>query len=346
MAGDKRMNLQVRWRSIAVAVTATLGLGVVLEVISPEISAFDWLLLKLAHPGPRHLQLHASLAVGGQAIQISRSVDCKPTYNRGEEAWFDRSPGWYPDRYVVSEALPDGSGVMIVVPRACNRDKLPRNDFVPLVLWTDSSTKPHVVEAYVDRHGLIDGQFRVRLTSFGLTRLEGASSSPTPTTDFADWINLYSKDPSPPGDITHLVMLGAVKISQSDLPADIQSEASSLNGQFVALAPQAGSAATVVEAVNNAASGEYDDAQNLDITTRLIPLRPLKDPGSYEVLSNETGIAYFVAESDSRCDQSAAYCVQWRGKDLLLDHRPSHYLAVDDELLYQFRFGATLVRRP
>jgi hypothetical protein len=331
-----------------VAVVLAVGLLAALNFRDDATGLLDWLLLKIEHPGPRHLQLQATLALADQTIEISRSIDCKPKFNRTGGGWFDRSPGWYPERFLVSEALADGSGVMIVVPRACNREKLPGDDYVPLVLWTDSASQPNVVEAYFDRLRLTSGRSRVRLISFGLSRLDGASSSPAPRSDFTDWINLYSEDPSPEGQITRLVTLGAVRIPLTDLPTDVQEEASGTAADvpFVALAPRAGSAAVVVDSIIGAASGEYDEAQRTEAPTRFIPLRPLAERGFYEVASSDNGIAYFVPEGDSRCGEAAAYCVRWQGEDLLLDSRPSHYFAVNSEFLYQFRFGATLVSRP
>src|SRR6266498_1106846 len=123
-------------------VAAVLGIAVVagalLEALSP-----DRLVIWLFYSGPRYLNLMSELRVDGVPATITQTVECRPKINFSQSrSLFDFSKGWYPTRYLISERLPNGSGVMIVVPRACNSAVLPPPNYTPLVLWVDSIDHP------------------------------------------------------------------------------------------------------------------------------------------------------------------------------------------------------------
>ena len=342
------MRFKSRWRIVIVTTVLLLLCWIAFKALKPDDSALEWVLLKLFHPGPRHLELEASLDVAGQAVNITRTIECEPDFDRSDSSWFNLTPVWSPNRFLVSERLADGTGVMIVVPRACNRNLLPPSDFIPLVFWVDSADNPQLIEAYFNRRGLTDGSYHIRLLNFKLSRIDGAGGSSRPDTDFADWANLYSKDSSPPGPSKHFISLMAVEISSVDLPANIQAQFENLNpaSSLVALATsQASSATGVIESIDRAAGGEYESAPNEDDYRRLIPLRPLPALGTYEVADLDAGPAFFIPEERSRCTASSKYCIQWHEYRLDLDHLPSHYIAAGKALLYQFRFGFALILR-
>lgn len=112
------------------------------------------------HDGPRYYELTAQLEVEGKPVEIKRVIECLPYFAHRMGNYFQKR--WYTNQEAMTHRLPDGSGVIVVVPRLCEEFAYPQpsnappwkafpdlpEDFVPLILWTADADNLEVLEGY------------------------------------------------------------------------------------------------------------------------------------------------------------------------------------------------------
>ena len=133
------------------------------------------------HDGPRYFEVTAKLEVEGAPVEITRVMECEPYfYHRVGVGHFMKR--WYMGNDAMTHRLPDGSGVIVVVPRLCNRFAYPQpadapqwrafpdlpDDYVPLIFWTADADNPEVLEGYHSFAALNRPDARVRFKSISL----------------------------------------------------------------------------------------------------------------------------------------------------------------------------------
>lgn len=350
-------NRELSLRSIiALTFGALIILWLAIETADPDGTPESWLLLALFHPGPKYLGVEVTLEIDGQEMTLSRSITCKPLFGRSNR-WspWDRAIVWYPEQYLVSQRLDDGSGVMIVVPAACNKEVLPPSDFVPAVMWVNAVQDPTLIEAYLDPAGLSDGRFRIAVKSFRIV-VTDAPIMPT-AGEFADLINIYNRSPSPRGAFIRFEALAAFEIPTASLSSEKKAALQPFQGNSAAIVLDRktglkfSSESTVP--VSRAMSGYYENTSSKDIQDRLraqtatlgnlIAFVPRGAPPEFELTSNVPGMAYLVRTDQSWCGKQRQKCIVWGRERLTLDHLSDHYILRGDQLLYQFKVHLLLI---
>jgi hypothetical protein len=349
--------VKTRLRKVAaLGLLAFFALWVAVELLDPDCTPESWLLLKLFHPGPRYFQLAVDLEVEGQAVSIVRVIECKPKFAHSDmSGGLGYSVGWYPSRYLVSERLKDGSGIMVVVPRACSLDDPPSPDFIPLILWAQDAGNPQVLEAYFDNNRLLGSGLRVRLNRFEL--VQNSEPSATPPEDFADLLNVFSKDPSPNGPRSQFVALAALSLPHGQRPDELAG--ASLDSQALRILPQPVTApgkdiSELIIAAIGRLSGEYHPDLPADLAerrrslnarlTKLHAFRPTAEQ-QLEFTDTPTGVVYFVRSDLSWCGQTRQRCFSADGEATIIsDNRTQHYLVHDGQVFVEFESYLTLIR--
>lgn len=160
-----------------------------------------WALTRsLFHDGPRYFELTASLEVEGEPLEITRVIECRPYFRHQIPNYFQKR--WYPVNEAMTHRLPDGSGVIVVIPALCNESVYPQpedapswrafpalpDDFVPLIFWTPDADNPELLEGYFSFESLERANARVRFKSIVLRN--DPSLKPTKSPDeFGFWVN-------------------------------------------------------------------------------------------------------------------------------------------------------------
>jgi hypothetical protein len=343
---------------IALTFGALISSWLAIEVADPDGTPESWLRLALFHPGPKYLGVEAVLEIDGRQMTISRSVTCKPLFGRSNR-WspWDVAIAWYPEQYLVSQRLDDGSGVLIVVPKACNKEALPPSDFIPTVLWVNSVEHPTLIEAYLDPAGLRQDRFRVTMKSLRVTVTE-APELPV-AGEFADMINVYDRSPSPRGDSIYFVALSAFEIPTTSLPENKREILRRFRSRSIAtvLDPQTASnfASEAYVPVSRAMSGQYETTTSEDIQRRvraqtatlgnLVAFVPRGEIPEFNLASNVPGMAYLIRHDESWC-RKGTRCIMWEDERIEIDYRPSHHVLRGDTLLYQFMINLRLLPTP
>lgn len=157
------------------------------------------LLRKWFHDGPRYFEVTVDLEVEGAPVEIARVMECEPYFHHrwGVGHFMKR---WYMTRDAITHRLPDGSGVIIVVPSLCDEfihsqpvsappwgafPDFPEG-FVPLILWTADADNPETLECYYTFESLDRPTSRVRFK--GISLRNGADLEPNTSPDeFGIW---------------------------------------------------------------------------------------------------------------------------------------------------------------
>lgn len=139
------------------------------------------LLRELFHDGPRYFEVTIDLEVEGSPVEITRVMVCEPYFlHRWGVGHFLKR--WYMTRDAITHRLPDGSGVIIVIPTPCDDFVHPQpadappwgavpdfpEGFVPLILWTANADDPEFLECYYTFESLDRPSSRVRFMSISL----------------------------------------------------------------------------------------------------------------------------------------------------------------------------------
>lgn len=181
----------IKWVSIVVFGVVGLPFGCLVLFMclvwwSSEGTGIDggsgsWLLRALFHDGPRYFELTADLEVEGEAVEITRVIECQPYFSHQFAVGYFRKR-WYRTNEAMTQRLPDGSGVIVVVPDICNKvarqqppdaptwrafPALP-DDFVPLILWTPDADNPEVLESHHSFESVERPDARVRFKGIAL----------------------------------------------------------------------------------------------------------------------------------------------------------------------------------
>ena len=145
------------------------------------------------HDGPRYFEVTARLEVEGAPVEITRVMECEPYFfHRFGEGYFKKR--WYMRNDAMTHRLPDGSGVIILVPKLCDAFAHPQpadapqwgafpdfpDGFVPLVFWTEDADNPEVLEGYHSFAALNRPDARVRFKSITLRNDPTLKPSPSP----------------------------------------------------------------------------------------------------------------------------------------------------------------------
>ncbi len=142
--------------------------------------AGSWVLRSLFHDGSRYYELTAKLEIEGEPVEITRVIECQPYFAHRLTDHFQKH--WYADQEAMTHRLPDGSGVIIVVPKLCEKFAHPQPanapswkafpalpaDFIPLILWTANADNPIVIEGYHSFASLSPAGSRVRFLEIEL----------------------------------------------------------------------------------------------------------------------------------------------------------------------------------
>ncbi len=145
------------------------------------------------HDGPRYFEVTARLEVEGAPVEITRVMECEPYFfHRFGEGYFQKR--WYMRNDAMTHRLPDGSGVIVLVPKLCDAFAHPQpadtpqwrafpdfpDGFVPLIFWTEDADNPEVLEGYHSFAALNRPGSRVRFKSITLRNDPNLKPSPSP----------------------------------------------------------------------------------------------------------------------------------------------------------------------
>lgn len=191
------------WLLVAVFSLAGLGVGSLLiflnivwwssEGTDTDGGAGSSWMRERYHDGPRYFELTAKLEVEGTPVEITRVMECEPYfYHQFDVGYFQKR--WYMTNDAMTHRLPDGSGVIIVVPTICNAFARPQpvgapqwrafpdfpDDFVPLIFWTADADNPEILEGYHSFAALNRPDSRVRFRSISLRNNPKLKPSPSP----------------------------------------------------------------------------------------------------------------------------------------------------------------------
>jgi hypothetical protein len=353
----KVRSVKTRLRKVAaLGLLAFFALWVAVELLDPDGTPGSWLLLKLFHPGPRYFELAVDLEVEGQPVSIVRVIECKPKFAYSDmSGGFGYSIGWYPSRYLISEELKDGAGIMVVVPRACSLDAPPSPDFIPLILWTQDAANPQILEAYYDNNRLSGGGLRVKLIRFEL--VQNSEPSATPPQDFADLLNVFTKDPSPSGPRSQFVALAALSLPRGQRPDELAGLSPDSHGLRVlpqpVTAPGKDISDLIAAAIGRLSGGYHPDLppdvaeRRRRLNTRLTELHAFRPTAEQQLEFTNTpiGVVYFVRSDLSWCGQTRQRCIAADGEvTIISDNRIQHYLVRDEEVFLEFESYLTLIR--
>jgi hypothetical protein len=349
--------VKIRSRTaVAIGLSIVLALWGLVELADPDDSSESWLLLKLFHPGPKYFELAVDLDVQGRPVSIVRTIECKPKFTHSDMSGrLGYSIGWYPARYLASERLKDGSAIMVVVPRACSLNAPPSPDFVPLILWTQDAANPQVLEGYFDNERLLNGGLRVKLLRFKL--IQNSEPSASSTEDFADLLNVFTKDPSTSGPRIQFVALAALGLPRGHRPSELAGLSPDSQGLRVLSQPVTAlgkDESHFIAAAIGRLSSEYHPDLPPDLAerrrllnARLAELRAFRPTAEQqlEFTDSPTGIVYFVRSDLSWCGQAGPRCIATDGeKTVISDNRTQHYLVRDGEPFVAFEIYLTLIR--
>ncbi len=158
-------------------------------------------LRSLFHDGPRYFEVTALLEVQGRPIEITRVMVCEPYFlHRFGVGYFMKR--WYMTRDAITHRLPDGAGVIIVVPKLCDEFQKPPpadappwgafpelpDGFVPLICWTPDADIPETIECYYSIESLERANSRVRLTGISIKNDPNLRPGKSPD-EFGIWDN-------------------------------------------------------------------------------------------------------------------------------------------------------------
>ncbi|WP_193371164.1 hypothetical protein [Pelagibius marinus] len=162
----------------------------------------SWALRSLFHDGPRYFRFTVNLEVAGEPVAIARVIECKPYFAHRIEQYFQKR--WYMANEAMTHRLPDGSGVIVVVPKLCEDfavrepadgwewrafPDLP-DDFVPMILWTGDADNPQELDAYHSFDSLERPGARVHFRSAELEN--NPNLAPTVAAEeFGSWTNAF-----------------------------------------------------------------------------------------------------------------------------------------------------------
>ncbi|WP_299399278.1 hypothetical protein [Pelagibius sp.] len=145
------------------------------------------------HDGPRYFEVTAKLEVERAPVEITRVMECEPYFfHRFGEGYFKKR--WYMRNDAMTHRLPDGSGVIVLVPKLCDAFAHPQpagapqwraspdfpDDYVPLIFWTADADNPEVLEGYHSFAALNRPDSRVRFKSISLRNDPTLKPSPSP----------------------------------------------------------------------------------------------------------------------------------------------------------------------
>lgn len=144
-------------------------------------------------------RISVDLSIDGRPVTVDRVVECKPQHRRRPDGTGRYYASWYQARYLLSQRLSDGSGVMIVAPKVCTENRVMESGYDPLVMWADNANDPVMVEAYYDVHALRGGAGRIQLSKVAVV----APSDEAPrvySDEFVDWNGGSFRDADPKGE--------------------------------------------------------------------------------------------------------------------------------------------------
>jgi hypothetical protein len=148
-------------------------------------------ILAISNPGlfaaRKNIHYTVELKVGGQPVTIDRTVQCIPDFEGELSNPFKIV--YRADRAMLTERLPDGSGVMVIPPNYCFRDFRPLPNqtfppFIPAVAWVDNVGKPGRIDLYLSRSRLnaVENPVQVQHFSQEVTK---SSAEPARAVEFA-----------------------------------------------------------------------------------------------------------------------------------------------------------------
>lgn len=205
----------IKWLFISVFGLAGLVVGVVFgfqllvawssKGVGIDGGAGSWVMRSLFHDGPRYFEVTANLEVEGEPIEITRVMECQPYFAHRLDDYFRQR--WYMSNEAMTHRLPDGSGLIVVIPSICGKFASPQpqdapawgafpdfpDDFVPLILWTVDAEHPEVLEGYHSFESLERPEARVIFKNIAL-RNESSLEPTTYPEEFGFWINAQHGD--------------------------------------------------------------------------------------------------------------------------------------------------------
>jgi hypothetical protein len=133
--------------------------------LSGQARSDDFLAGLVAHE--KNIHYRVELQVGSERVSIDRTVHCHPYFFGELNSPFDVY--YRPDRSALSKRLPDGSGVIVILPNYCYyASKIPPGE-IPPVAFVDDASDPHRMDIYVSRARLTSSGSAVQMRTFEAT---------------------------------------------------------------------------------------------------------------------------------------------------------------------------------
>lgn len=154
----------------------------------------------------------ADLVFQAKPLRIERAIECRSTT---EGPISEATPAYYNTRHLISQRLPDGSGLMLVAARVCPENTPVQRGYNPVLLWADSADRPELIEAYYSNEAAQRGKAQMQLASI---RVDAPfeESLEVSRSEFIDWNGSASRDPLPHGQRLVFVTAYAFEIPSAE----------------------------------------------------------------------------------------------------------------------------------
>jgi hypothetical protein len=160
-------------------------LGIIGILVAIPLLLIAVFVLAISSPGlfaaRKNIHYTVELRVGSGPVTIDRTVHCTPEFEGELHNPFQIV--YRADRGMLTERLPDGSGVIVIPPNYCFRDFKPLPSqayppFIPAVAWVDNVAKPGRIDLYVSRSRLDSAESPVQVLRFSQEITRSRATSP------------------------------------------------------------------------------------------------------------------------------------------------------------------------